>query len=108
MTEPSSEVIEAVSQLDWELVRNRAQAVLAFEPDNSDAADLLNAADRAIGSSATSISPPIPEQGQTQEAELRPTEPQPHPCPRRTGAAAAPTHSVNATPAYILAARVAL
>ena len=43
------EADEAVSQLDWELVRNRAQAVLAFEPDNSDAWDLLNAADWATG-----------------------------------------------------------
>ena len=62
------EADEGVSQLDWELVRNRAQAVLAFDPDNSDAADLLNAVDRAIGSSPGSVSSPTPDPGQTQEA----------------------------------------
>ena len=44
------EADEAVSQLAWELVRDRASAVLAFEPDNSDANDLLNAAARALNS----------------------------------------------------------
>ena len=62
------EADEAFSQLDWELVRNRAQAVLAFEPDNSDAVDLLSAADRATASNATSVASPTAEQGQPPES----------------------------------------
>ena len=54
------EAEEAVSSLDWETVRDRAQAVLAFVPDNSDALDLLTGAARALGSSALppSTAPP--------------------------------------------------
>ena len=43
------EADEAVAQLDWETVRARAQAVLAFDRHNGDAAELLAAADRAAG-----------------------------------------------------------
>ena len=39
----------AVDRLDWETVRARAQAVLASDPKNIDAAELLAAADRAVG-----------------------------------------------------------
>ena len=48
------EAEEAVSRLDWEVVRDRAQAVLAFDPDNSDALILLTGADRAMTGSAPS------------------------------------------------------
>ena len=40
------EAEEAVSQFDWTAVRNCAQAVLAFDPENADALDLLTAAER--------------------------------------------------------------
>ncbi len=40
------EAEEAVSALEWGVVRDRAQAVLAFEPENVDALDLLSAAER--------------------------------------------------------------
>ena len=42
------EAEEAVSILDWSTVRERAQAVLAFEPENVDALDLLGAAERTM------------------------------------------------------------
>ena len=38
------EAEEAVSQLDWSTVSERAQAVLAFDPKNADALDLLTVA----------------------------------------------------------------
>jgi len=47
---------EAVSALEWDVVRDRAQAVLAFEPDNVDALDLLAAAERSLGGGAGSSS----------------------------------------------------
>ena len=43
----------AVARYDWEAVREAAQAVLAFDPDNRDALDLLHGAERALGVSAT-------------------------------------------------------
>jgi serine/threonine protein kinase len=46
------EAEQAVSNLDW------AQAVLAFDPNNGDALDLLNGAERALGVST----PPPPSQ----------------------------------------------
>jgi len=52
---------EAVSQLDRERVRNRAQAVLAFEPDNGDATDLLIAVERATVSGAIAVPPLTPK-----------------------------------------------
>ena len=39
----------AVSGLNWDVVRDRAQAVLAFDPDNSDALEFQAAAKRALG-----------------------------------------------------------
>ena len=51
------EAEEAVSALEWGVVRDRAQAVLAFEPENVDALDLLSAAERSLGSGPGS-SPP--------------------------------------------------
>ena len=46
------EAEQAVARYDWEAVREAAQAVLAFDPDNSDALDLLTWAQRAISGSA--------------------------------------------------------
>ena len=47
------EAEEAVSRYDWEAVRQAAQAVLAFDPGNGDAQELLDGAERAMSSSAT-------------------------------------------------------
>jgi len=43
------EAEEAISQLDWQVVQSRAQAVIALDPANPDAINYLAAADRALG-----------------------------------------------------------
>ena len=50
----------AVSRYDWEAVREAAQAVLAFDPDNSDALDLLSGAERATTGAAGINQAPTP------------------------------------------------
>ena len=45
------EADQAIVQSDWSVVRDRAQNVLALDPDNGDAATFLAAADRALASS---------------------------------------------------------
>ena len=49
------EADEAVAQTDWTVVRDRAQNVLALDPNNGDAITFLAAADRAL---ADDRSPP--------------------------------------------------
>ena len=52
------QIEEAVDQLDWEVVRERAQAVLALDRENKDALSFLDAAEWALsGSSGTPITP---------------------------------------------------
>ncbi len=46
------EAEEGISQLDWEIVRARAEAVLTLVPDNPDASFYLEAARRALASDA--------------------------------------------------------
>ena len=48
---PLDEADQAIAQSDWSVVRDRAQNVLALDPDNGDAATFLAAADRALASS---------------------------------------------------------
>ncbi len=48
------QVEEAVDQLDWETVLSRAQAVMALDPDNADAANFLASAERALSSATSS------------------------------------------------------
>ena len=43
------EADEAISQLNWEVVRARATAVLTIDPENTDAAAYLESAERALG-----------------------------------------------------------
>ena len=45
------EADQAIAQSDWSVVRDRAQNVLALDPDNGDAATFLAGADRALASS---------------------------------------------------------
>jgi len=59
----------AVARYDWEAVREAAQAVLAFDPDNSDALDLMTGAERALGSHA----PPPTTQPTTPTPTASPT-----------------------------------
>ena len=47
---------QAVGRSDWDLVEDRAQNVLAFDPENQDAAYFLTAANRALGGSTASTS----------------------------------------------------
>ena len=63
------EAEEAITQLNWQVVRDRTQAVLALDPGNRDALNFLAAADRSINVSDTSSAPqpsttlvPDPEQ----------------------------------------------
>ncbi len=46
------QIDEAVDQLNWAVVRDRAQAVLTLDPGNTDAINFLAAAERALGGSA--------------------------------------------------------
>jgi hypothetical protein len=44
------EADQAIAQSEWSVVRDRAQNVLALDPDNGDAATFLAAANRALAS----------------------------------------------------------
>ena len=52
------EAEEAVTELNWRLVRDRAQAVLVLDPDNTDGIALLAAAQRGLSNSGTGLPPP--------------------------------------------------
>ncbi len=53
------EAEEAITQLNWQVVGDRARAVLALEPGNRDAINFLAAAERSVSDSDTSSpSPP--------------------------------------------------
>ena len=43
------QVEEAVELLDWDVVRSRAQAVLALDPENADAVTFLASAEGIVG-----------------------------------------------------------
>ncbi|HLF09172.1 MAG TPA: protein kinase [Dehalococcoidia bacterium] len=58
---------EAADRREWELVRQRAEDILTFDPDNPDASGFLVAAQRALG---TTVSSPV--------ADSTPSAP-PHP-----------------------------
>ncbi len=47
------EAVAAISRSDWAAVRDRAQNVLALDPDNNDAHSFMAAADRALSRSAS-------------------------------------------------------
>ena len=63
------EAEDAVARYDWQAVREAAQAVLAFDPDNSDAIDLLTGVERALSVSAPTSPVPPP----TSVASLAPS-----------------------------------
>ena len=46
------EAEEAITQLVWRVVHDRAQAVLAIDPDNSDGLAFLATANRALATTA--------------------------------------------------------
>jgi hypothetical protein len=47
---PLNEAEDAIARYDWPGVRRAAQAVLAFDPENTEAIDLLGGAQRALRS----------------------------------------------------------
>ena len=49
------EAARGVSELEWELVRDRAQAALALDPENADGLALVAAAERALGGRSDAI-----------------------------------------------------
>ena len=51
------EVEEAISQFDWERVRQCAQAVLAIDPENADGLTFLATAERALSGSSAPMLP---------------------------------------------------
>ncbi len=51
------EVDEALAKLDWEAVRDRAQAVLALDRGNKDALSFLDAAEWALSGASTTTDP---------------------------------------------------
>ncbi len=56
------EADDAIARSDWEMVRDRAQNVLALDPENGDAQALVAAAERALGASGAAegeIAPPM-------------------------------------------------
>ena len=54
------EAEEAVTNEDWPTVASRSRAVLAFDPDNPDALDLLTDAERTLASPGIVPSHPPP------------------------------------------------
>ena len=50
------EAEEAVTNEDWSTVASRARAVLAFDPDNADALDLIAASERVLPAPEPSLS----------------------------------------------------
>ena len=47
------QIEEAAGELNWPVVRERSAAVLAYDPDNTDALSFLAAAERALGSAGS-------------------------------------------------------
>jgi len=80
------EAEDAITQLNWQIVRDRAQAVLALDPGNGDAVNFLAAAVRVLGSDSV---PPNPQ------SQTTPTEP---PTPPQT----APRIGTTPTNGYVL------
>ena len=50
----------AITQRSWTLARDHAQAVLAIDPDNTDALTYITAAERALASSSPSPDSQLP------------------------------------------------
>ena len=67
------EADQATIALNWSVVRGRAQAVLAFDPENADAKGYLAAAERPLGPFSPALSPsgglrPGPESGKGEDS----------------------------------------
>ena len=71
------EAEEAVSKLDWPSVRDRAQAVLAFDPENQDAKGFLAAAERTLGDPGAATTAPDASTPSMGDASSPPSTAQP-------------------------------
>ncbi len=66
----------AIAQHSWTVARDRAQSVLAIDPDNRDALTYIAAAERGLGSSSVppaSQLPLTPPQSSESTAPIQPT-----------------------------------
>ena len=59
------EAEEAITQLDWRVVYDRSQAVLAIDPENSDGVAFLATAERALATSASTATSEAPTSAPT-------------------------------------------
>ena len=55
------EADEAASRFDWEAVRQGAEAILAYDPENEDAKAHLSAVDRVLGAAMSRVGDEQPE-----------------------------------------------
>ena len=61
-----NEAEEAADRLDWDLVRQRAEGILAFDPENQDAQAFLAASERASSKSPLLVEPINPQAAREQ------------------------------------------
>ncbi len=67
------QIEDAADQLDWKAVRERAEAVLAYDPENQDALSFLSAAQRAGNVAESRADPPSGRTRSNAPAEQQPT-----------------------------------
>ena len=69
------EIEQASESEDWEIVRNRARRVLAFDPENADAQVFLAAADLSLGPGSPPVTDPDPGPDGSVVPAPRPAQP---------------------------------
>ena len=67
------QIEDAADQLDWETVRERAEAVLAYDPENQDALSFLAAAQRAGNLAESRADPPSARTPSNEPSDQQPT-----------------------------------
>ena len=67
------EADEATNRNDWVVVRERAAAALAFDPDNGDAKAYQDAAERRLSESRSTDAEASTSQGSTEDNQSLPT-----------------------------------
>ena len=67
------QIEDAADQLDWVSVRERAEAVLAYDPENQDALSFLTAAQRAGNAAGSRADPPSDEAPSNRLSDQQPT-----------------------------------
>ena len=64
------QIEDAADQLDWQAVRERSEAVLAYDPENQDAHSFLAAAQRAENAAVSRADPPSAETLSNEPSDL--------------------------------------